>query len=348
MDGMWRALGYETYPASSPSVTVVKVKTPEEINSHLNDKNLCDLYVYFKRHLHHKNLKFTEFYTLMDTSYTKPKRYEYATESSNFYIIYENWMKKPVYVYKRLNPKARIVRMNMMNILSGEKWYLRQLLLHSSPVSFEDLRTINKVTYPTFQQAAMAKGIIRNNNECMTCFREALIDTTPPQLRTLLVTLTMQGFPTLQIYNDEELRIKLHEDFIHDPRFANSPSIALNELKKDLEKRFLKEGSSAATYGFPESENVESELQLYRLTYKSDEYSNILTELLRKYPNTTVQEELFQSINHSLTNNETRKIFIQGIAGAGKTTFAQKIIALGRSLGKIVLGCSSTNLSAQL
>jgi hypothetical protein len=55
-----------------------------------------------------------------------------------------------------------------------------------------------------------------------------------------------------------------------------------------------------------------------------------------------------QSIKLSLTSNKTRKIYIQGIAGGGKTTFAKKLIALCRSLNLIVVGCSSTNLSAQL
>ena len=119
-----------------------------------------------------------------------PKRYEHAPQSSEFYMHYDTNSKKPVYVFKRLNPKARIVRMNMISIIAGEKWYIRQLLLHYPAISFEDLRTVNKVTYSTFQQAAIARGIVRDKNECMTCFREALIDTTPPKLRTLLVTLT--------------------------------------------------------------------------------------------------------------------------------------------------------------
>ena len=125
-------------------------------------------------------------------------------------------------------------------------------------------------------------------------------------------------------------------------------SLALNELLKDLERRFIDEGSSSSTFGFPKSENVETELQLHRLTYKPEVYHQILQDLQLRYPNTSVQEHLFESIKHSLLTNESRKIFIQGIAGAGKTTFAKKIIALGRSMNKIVLGCSSTNLSAQL
>jgi len=84
------------------------------------------------------------------------------------------------------------------------------------------------------------------------------------------------------------------------------------------------------------------------LTYRPETYIQQLEDLQNLYPNTCIQEHLFESIRHSLIANETRKIFIQGIAGAGKTTFAKKVIALGRSLDKIVLGCSSTNLSAQL
>ena len=41
-------------------------------------------------------------------------------------------------------------------------------------------------------------------------------------------------------------------------------------------------------------------------------------------------------------------IFLQGQGGSGKTTFAKKIIAYTRSLGKVVLGCASTGLACQV
>ena len=41
-------------------------------------------------------------------------------------------------------------------------------------------------------------------------------------------------------------------------------------------------------------------------------------------------------------------IFIQGSAGTGKTTFAKKVAAYVRSLGKICLGCAATGLAAQV
>ena len=96
---MWRAMGYETYPASSPSVTVVRVKTPEEINKIVNDKDVCDLHIYFKRPEGLRTLKFTEFYTKMDSSYVIPRRFEYANESLDFYYSYfETTMKKSIYI----------------------------------------------------------------------------------------------------------------------------------------------------------------------------------------------------------------------------------------------------------
>ncbi len=48
MDYMWRTLGYETYPAPQPAVTVVNVTSPEDMEITLSKSgHVNDLYVYF-------------------------------------------------------------------------------------------------------------------------------------------------------------------------------------------------------------------------------------------------------------------------------------------------------------
>ena len=77
--------------------------------------------------------------------------------------------------------------------MAGEIWYARQLLLKFPASSFENLKTVDGTQHPTFQQAGIARGILTCEKECVTCFEEAMFDSTPCQLRSLLIMQTMQG-----------------------------------------------------------------------------------------------------------------------------------------------------------
>jgi hypothetical protein len=75
MDAMWRCYGFQTYPASSPSVTLIKVKLPDHVKSISLDGKMCDLEIYFRRPYCLKDLKYTEFFDLYDYGYNYPKKY---------------------------------------------------------------------------------------------------------------------------------------------------------------------------------------------------------------------------------------------------------------------------------
>ena len=53
-------------------------------------------------------------------------------------------------------------------------------------------------------------------DEAKIAFQWASIDSTPAELRSLFAILTSQGFPTVTIYNDLEMRLKLMEDYLLD------------------------------------------------------------------------------------------------------------------------------------
>ncbi|XP_076919580.1 uncharacterized protein LOC143580443 [Bidens hawaiensis] len=63
---------------------------------------------------------------------------------------------------KQRPQRGRIVSANPAE---GERYYLRLLLSNiKGPTSFEDLRTLNGVTYPTFRRAALEIGLIENDD----------------------------------------------------------------------------------------------------------------------------------------------------------------------------------------
>ena len=55
-----------------------------------------------------------------------------------------------------------------------ERIYLRLLLLHvSGATSFEDLKTVENVTYSTFLEAALARNLNATDEEWDSCLQEA-------------------------------------------------------------------------------------------------------------------------------------------------------------------------------
>jgi len=77
-----------------------------------------------------------------------------------------------------------------------------------------DILTVNGVLHKTFQHAAIAMGLCADIKECQHCFREALVFSTASELRYLFIMLSVQGFPTLHIFEDAENRRRLMEDLI--------------------------------------------------------------------------------------------------------------------------------------
>jgi hypothetical protein len=77
---------------------------------------------------------------------------------------------------------------------AGERYYLRMLLtIIWGPQSFEDLRTIDGIQYPTFQAACLAKGLLEDDQEWINCFTEAVIFSSGYTLRMLFVTALLYG-----------------------------------------------------------------------------------------------------------------------------------------------------------
>ena len=191
---MWRTLGYQTYPSPDPSVYVIKAKLPADIEELSLKNKCCDLLIYFNRPniLHH--LKFTDFLNEYKWGYNLGVRHRNEnldTSSTCFRIVIQN-INKPVFIWKRDPSNRSITRMEMIYITAGEIWYLQILLLHRACVSFVDLRTVHGVAHRTFQEAAVAMGLVNSQNEVLLSFRDVMQISTPNEKRGLFFTLTMQ------------------------------------------------------------------------------------------------------------------------------------------------------------
>jgi len=73
MDAFWQAMGFQTYPASTPSVRLVKAKMPWYLEKLEADRQLCDLLVYFARRNSESEMVFTKFFDEWDYNYDPPQ-----------------------------------------------------------------------------------------------------------------------------------------------------------------------------------------------------------------------------------------------------------------------------------
>ena len=64
--------------------------------------------------------------------------------------------------------------MYLVNLKDRQRYFIRLLLLHvKGATSFENLRTINCVIHPTFYEAAVAKHLVKEDEESDRCLKEA-------------------------------------------------------------------------------------------------------------------------------------------------------------------------------
>lgn len=332
MDAVWRTFGYRTYPAPQPSVRLIKAKLPNDLQFMLREGKLSDLYVYFQRPISLHHLKYAEFFTYYCYKYTLNQQ-RFLNDNAVFdengnlrfcYIEPQNGI-KGFYIYKRSRPNDCITRISGVPPDAGEIWYLRMLLREYPAVSYQDILSCDGRIYSSFQEVAYEKGLLTDDREAMYTFQEALLYESPAGLRFIFSLLTMQGFPTLNIYNDLELRERMYVDYIR----SNTPAgiaEAEQRLLEDFHDRFTRENKNLENYGLPKPLLTRTELEREQeIIGNENTNTQWLQELLFQMPNTEEMDVAYNSITSAIRNEESKFVFIRGCGGSGKTQFAKKV-----------------------
>ena len=242
-----------------------------------------------------------------------------------------------MYVYRRLRGE-KICRMNILYPSCGEVFYLKLLLLHTTPKSFVTARTVDGTVHETFQAAAQALGLLEDE----LCFTEAVESGySPVQLRCLLVTLAVDGLPVQQLL--ENNRDHLMADYADRP---STPVVrAWNQCLQDIAIRLEKLGRSMSDFGLPEPvrELTEVNRELQRWDHEScqqfvDAHLPLLTP--------DEQQPIFETILDAVHNQRPLLMYVDGKSGRGKTLLMKVITAALRAEGKIVLCTATTGFAA--
>ena len=377
MGAMWRFYGYQDYPASLPAVCSFKVRTPEQIAYIVNSGQICELYVYFNRPPELEHLKYVEFMKMYNISSKIPKYYQNnkmqcennVGNERHYFTIFEKGNSTDIYayIYIPIDKVDRCVRLQMIYRLAGEIYYMRLLLLHKPSRGHDDLRTFvfprgggSPTIFNSFQQSAIAHGLVENIDDVKSTFADMCQNGTASQCRSYFVILTLHGYETHAIYDNDEYRRFMYMDYI---QFQNiqTEEYAQVLMLRDLERLFRKSRSSLEKYGFPKPNSLPTELQCEVLQWQNEEEMQrqrvLLASLNSTCPNNSEQQRAFESIMnsiHDFTNanreelTEHRFHFIGGPGGTGKSALFKKLHAACRSLGLLITICAATTLAALL
>ena len=366
-DATNRGLGYDTYPASQPSVATITVKTESQVAFFTSKRSMCDMYVYMNtRHIDAlKDMTFEELFTEYYATYEKPTTARLNRGEEYSYKI-KSPSSKPLYVFKYIDKRDHIVRMEMLYPSVGDAFYLRLILKKRAVKSWKDARCWppldeeGSVEYVNHQLAARAAGYLVGElfDEAYLCFSEAVVseDRTPASLRGLFATLTLEGFVTGNILQENQLVEALVEDWVRIDR--KTPAQAFILFLLDLRKRLKQHMKTLEDFGLhidPVTRKKyvlegRTELEDERDKYEVAAQTLLYHDLEQRYPANDEQQHAFDQVMEAMATARATKqqqfVCIHGAAGTGKSIVGQKIAARVRSRGELVSICASTTLAA--
>lgn len=295
-DAAWRMFGFQNYPKSTPSTVLIKIKTPMQIKELEDNKKVCDLLVYFSRlqiissnlsaelRAELENSTYTAFFQKWIYKLSAPRKSsaQYCYEIS---IPFHTTNKRVFVVRRKQNGENIVVRMATVYITAGEPWYLRLLLLRKPASSFQDLLTVNGVAFTRFQDAAVKEGYVYDHTAAKICFDEMRHLKAPYELRVQFVTMTIAGYPTLLILDDQDCIKSMMADFLDENQHNWGLSYRL--LLLDINRRFKAANVSMDDFGLPVPEDRISEIEYARLKYDVECQKNLYEACIQTSPFTT-------------------------------------------------------------
>ena len=293
-----------------------------------------------------------------------------------------------VYFYRRRTPRVfRITRTKF----GTEPWYLRVLAMNISiePSIFAGRRTADPLdkllVHPdtdeplsSFQEAARARGLVRNLEEGEQAMKEAYEDCgTPEALITLFVTCALAGYPMARILTDgafDHIRVQMCRRFNH-----HTDAARYQALLQRLKAEFLRNDSDLLRHGLPEpdDEDEDCELQAEKVhwQHRMKELEDFLSTVHCRsdYGHEQGEGEGYPPVDRNpahiyLDDEQTRLIddcmadlnppagtprqmkirFMDGPAGSGKTVTGNCLFSKVRLQGGVCLASASTALAARL
>ncbi|CAB3249925.1 unnamed protein product [Arctia plantaginis] len=122
-------------------------------------------------------------------------------------------------------------RMYTVHPKNDECFYLRLLLVNvRGPTSFETLRTVNGVIFPTYRAACEERNLLENDTHWDTTIAEDIISASPSQIRTLFAIIIWTCFPSNPCNLWHKYKDNMSEDILHQIRITSrNHDVEMNE-----------------------------------------------------------------------------------------------------------------------
>lgn len=280
---------------------------------------------------------------------------------------------------RRVRDISTIGRLYSVHPTEGERYCLRLLLLNvKGAVSFEALRTVDGVTYLTFAEAALASGLMQDDNEWRICLQEAVSSQFPKQLRLLFATILNHCVPArphdlwnefskdlsenYYNYHMNDLRKSNHQVQCNDDDISTEAlEWAKNMALIDIDRILQEMGSGLSEYPtmppVPQMPGVSGDshsdtMILRELEQFADENVPLLNDqqriafdtILNAINDYLLEEELKSNPRlNNLRKFMSRMFFIDGPGGTGKSFLYNTLIAQvqGKQKKKVIVSASS-------
>ena len=118
----------------------------------------------------------------------------------------------------------------------------------------------------------------------------------PRDLRGLFVSLAINAYPVIAIYDILELRNEMFEGSWINRQDLTDTVSAIQELLKDLSKRFADHGKTLTDFGLPEPADYSTELARFQLRFDMTQQATLFQQLSTAKELTVTQKAIFDSL----------------------------------------------------
>ncbi|CAN1799650.1 ATP-dependent DNA helicase PIF1 [Linum perenne] len=318
-EACWRLFKFDLY-SNFPSVMRLSYHLPGQQFVYSNANSSIDQLV--ESEMAHTSM-FLE-WMKKNKSCPAARQYTYVEFPQHY-----TWIPKDK-IWRERQKKVMIARLYYCHPSSEERFYLRMLLhVVKGCTSFEDILTVNNITYNSFKEACSAYGFLADDGEWNHCLREVSLTATSKQMRTLFnwhfLSDDIQSLRRKQL-NIPDLQVSLEDQ----------QNLCLLEIQKLLEVY----GKSLSDFpGLPVPTTAHYSYSTNSLLAQELEYDHVALEIQSQIEIGKLnleQQQAYDEIMESVQSNSHKISFIDGFGGTGKT-FLWKVLSMKlRSERKVV------------
>lgn len=251
--------------------------------------------------------------------------------------------------WHRRSGAGSIGRVYFVSPRHGDKYYLRLLLHHvKGATSWEDLRTVNGVLHPSFQEACVARGLLQDDAEWVRCLKEASDEAgafMPWQLRSLFAVILNFNRPQKPAELWRLFKEPMMEDMIYRAKEGGNLNPNMVELENnalyEVELLLQQHGESLANFpGMPLPHPPRDVPQESEVVRRERNYDMVEQQTIAGRMRIMLSDEQAAVVHCILTAldqpaNVPKCFFLYACGGCGKTFILRMLLAAVRGQGKI-------------